>query len=113
MPPSLLITAPDGELPALLRGSFPGAVFATAAQIRAVGIKYGPHVVVLDSADAALVSGLSRDDVRAVAIVARQKVPMMFSRPIVSTVERPVVSAKLVMAIKLAMAELTPKQSAG
>jgi hypothetical protein len=113
MPPSLLITAPDGELPALLRGAFPGAVFATAAQVRAVGIKHGPHVVVLDSVDAALVSGLPRDDIRAVAIVVRQKVPVMFGHPIVASVERPIVSAKLVMAIKLAMAELTPRSGVG
>ena len=65
-------------------------------------------VVVLDAADASLVTGLMRKDVRAVAVVTRQKVPVMFSRPIVGSVERPLVSTRLVMAIRMAMAELSP-----
>jgi hypothetical protein len=109
VPPSLLVTAHDAELPALLRGSFPGVVFATADQVRAmIRVKPGSLVVLLDAADASLVSGLIRKDVRAVAIVTRQKVPMMFGYPIIASVERPVVSARLLMAINLAMAELGP-----
>lgn len=111
--PSLLVTAPDRELPALLRGSFPGVVFATADEVRvSIRVRPGALVVVLDAADAGLVSGLVRKDVRAVAIVTRQKVPMMFGYPIVASVERPVVSARLLMAIRLAMAELGPPPAA-
>jgi hypothetical protein len=107
--PSLLVTATDAELPALLRGPFPGVVFATADEVRAIiRVKPGSLVILLDAADAGLVSGLVRTDVRAVSIVTRQKVPMMFGYPIVASVERPVVSARLLMAIKLAMAELGP-----
>ena len=111
--PSLFVTAPDAELPALLRGAFPGVAFATVEQVRAIiRVRPGSLVVLLDGADANLVSGLMRNDVRAVAIVTRQKVPMMFGHPIVASVERPVFSAKLLMAIKLAMAELGPPAGA-
>jgi hypothetical protein len=107
--PALLVTAPDSELPAMLRSVFPGVAFATPEQFRAIiKVKPGSLVVVLDGLDAALVAGLVRSDVRAVALVTPQRVPMMFRRPIVITIERPLVAATLVAAIKLAMGELAP-----
>ena len=109
MPPALIVTAPDPELPAMLGAAFPGALFATAEQVRAIiRVKPGAMVVLLNAADASLVSGLMRNDVRAVAVVTRQKVPMMFRRPIVASVERPLISARVLAAIRLAMAELSP-----
>jgi len=93
----------------MLRFSFPGVAFATAEEVRAIiNVKPGAMVVLLDAADAALVMGLLRKDVRAVALVTPQKVPMMFRRPIVAVVERPLYAARVVTAIKLAMAELNP-----
>jgi hypothetical protein len=107
--PALLITAADPELPAMLRFGFPGAVFARPEQVRAIiNVKPGSMVVVLDGADASLVMGLMRKDVRAVALVTPQKVPMMFRRPIVAVVERPLYAPRVITAIKLAIAELTP-----
>jgi len=66
-------------------------------------------VVVLDAADASLVMGLMLRDVRAVALVTPQNVPMMFRRPIVAVVERPLHASRVVPAIKLAVAELSPR----
>jgi len=51
---------------------------------------------------------LMRTDVRAVAVVTPAKVPMMFRRPIVVTVERPLISARVLAALKSAMGELHP-----
>jgi hypothetical protein len=107
--PALLVTARDSELPTMLRSAFPGVAFATPEQFRAIiKVKPGSVVVVLDGLDAGLVSGLARSDVRAVALVTPQTVPMMFRRPIVLTIERPLVAATLVAAIKRAMEELAP-----
>jgi len=93
----------------MLRGTFPGAIFATPEQVRAIiRVNPGPLVLVLDAADASLVSGLMRTDVRAVAVVTPAKVPMMFRRPIVVTVERPLISARVLAALKSAMGELHP-----
>jgi hypothetical protein len=107
--PSLLVTAEDSELPAMLRFSFPEAVFARPEQVRAIiNVKPGSMVVVLDAADVSLVMGLMRRDVRAVALVTPQRAPMMFRRPIVAVVERPLYASRVVTAIKLAVAELSP-----
>jgi len=104
-----LVTAQDPELPALLRPNFPAAIFATADQVRAIiNVKPGPLVIVLDASDAGLVAGLLRKDVRAVAVVTPQRVPIVFRRPIVTFVERPLVSTKVVLAIRLAVTELSP-----
>ena len=97
--PSLIVTAPDPELPELLRAPFPGAVFASAEQVRAIiRVKPGSLVVLLDARDSSLVTGLLRNDVRAVAIVTPQKIPMMFRKPIVATIERPLPPGPLVAA---------------
>lgn len=109
MHPSLLVTAPDPELPAMLRGVFPGVIFAGPEQVRAIiRVKPGPLILVLDGAHASLVSGLVRTDVRAVAVVTPSTVPMMFRRPIVVSVERPLVETKVVAAIRSAMGEVHP-----
>jgi hypothetical protein len=109
MPPALLVTAPDPELPGMLRPHFPGALFATAEQVRAIiGIKPGAMVVLLDAGDTSLVMGLMRKDVRAVAVMTRQPVPMMFRKPVVSALERPLVSTQVLTAVLKAMAELSP-----
>jgi hypothetical protein len=103
------VTAPDPELPAILRSVFQRAVFATADQVRAIiNVKPGAMVVVVDEAQAHLVAGLLRRDVRAIALVTRQAIPVMFRRPIVAVVERPLFASRVVTAIQLAMAELAP-----
>lgn len=105
----MLVTAPDPELPAILRDLFPGAIFATPEQVRAIiRVKPGPLLLVLDAAHASLVSGLIRTDVRGVALVTPSAVPMMFRRPIVVSVERPLVATRVIAAIKSAMGELHP-----
>jgi hypothetical protein len=107
--PSLLVTAPDVELPAMLPTAFPGALFATPEQVRAIiRVKPGPLVLLLDSAHASLVSGLIRTDVRAVAVVTPSAVPMMFRRPIVDSLERPLIATRVIASIKSAMGELRP-----
>jgi hypothetical protein len=93
----------------MLRGAFPGVIFVTPEQVRAIiRVKPGPLVLVLDAAHSSLVSGLLRTDVRAVAVVTPATVPMMFRRPIVVTVERPLIATRVIAALKSAMGELRP-----
>ena len=107
--PSILVTAPDPELPAILRMAFKRTFFATAEQVRAIiSVKPGSIVVVIDEGHTHLVSGLLRKDVRAVALVTPKTVPMIFRRPIVAVIERPLFAPRVVMAIKLALSELGP-----
>ena len=107
--PSILVTAPDPELKAILRLAFVRTFFATAEQVRAIiSVKPGSMVVVIDEGHAHLVSGLLRKDVRAVALVTPKTVPVIFRRPIVAVVERPLFAPQVVTAIKLALSELGP-----
>jgi hypothetical protein len=53
-----------------------------------------------------LVAGLLRKDVRAVAPVRPQKVPMVFRRPIAVVGERPLFESRVVRAVQLVMEEL-------
>ena len=93
MSASLLVTATDGELPAILRGGPQRATFTTAAHLRAVlPIKPGSMVVLLDGSQADLVAGLRRDDVRAVALVTPGPIPVIFHPPVVAVVERPLLA---------------------
>lgn len=109
MTPSILVTASDPELPAILRLAFVRTFFATAEQVRAIiSVKPGSMVVVIDEGHAHLVSGLLRKDVRAVALVTPKTVPVIFRRPIVAVVERPLFAPHVVTAIKLALSELGP-----
>jgi hypothetical protein len=109
MPPSLLVTAPDPELPAMLSGTFQRATFATVEQLRAVlTIKPGSMVIVLDESQAELLVGLRRRDVRAVALVTPKSIPIIFRPPIVAVVERPLRAPQVVAAINQALGELGP-----
>ena len=107
---SLVIAATDAELPAMLRHAFQRCVFTTAEQLRAtIHDKPGPLVIVLDATQADVVVGLNRSDVRAVVLLTPQKVPVVFGKPVVAVVERPLFAPKVLLAIKLALAELTPR----
>jgi hypothetical protein len=107
MATSLLVTAPDGELPAMLKGAFARATFTTAQVLRAVlPVKPGSMVVVLDETQADLVAGLGRTDVRAVALVTPGPIPVIFRRPIVAVVERPLLAARVLAAISQALGDL-------
>jgi hypothetical protein len=106
---SLLVTAPDAELPAMLRGAFQRATFTTREHLRAVlTIKPGRMVIVLDESQTDLVTGLSRTDVRAVALVTPGAIPVVFRRPVVAVVERPLLAARVVAAIHQAFGDLGP-----
>ena len=109
MPASLLVTATDAELPAILRGGPHRATFTTAEHLRAVlPLKPGAMVVVLDESQAHLVAGLPRDDIRAVALVTPGPIPVIFRPPVVAVVERPLLAARLLEAINRALGELRP-----
>jgi hypothetical protein len=104
---SLLITASDRELPAILGGTFQRATFTTAERLRAVlPIKPGAMVIVLDESQADLVAGLGRDDVRAVALVTPGRIPVVFARPVVAVIERPLLASRVVAAVSQALGEL-------
>jgi hypothetical protein len=106
---SLLVTAADGELPAMLKDAFQRATFTTADHLRAVlPIKPGSMVVVLDESQADLVSGLHRNDVRAVALVTPGPIPVIFHPPVVAVVERPLLASRVLAAISKALEELRP-----
>jgi hypothetical protein len=91
----------------MLRDAFQRATFTTADRLRAVlPIKPGSMVVVLDESQADLVSDLPRDDVRAVALVTPGRIPVIFRRPVVAVVERPLLAARVLSAIHKALAEL-------
>ncbi len=107
MATSLLVTAPDAELPAMLRGAFQRTTFTTAEHLRAVlSIKPGAMVILMDETQTALVAGLQRTDVRAVALVTPRPIPVIFRPPVVAVVERPLQSARVVAAILQALGEL-------
>lgn len=107
MSAALLVTAGDAELPAMLQGAFARVVFTTAERLRAVlPFKPGRMVIVLDERQVDLVAGLHRSDVRAVALVTPGPIPVIFSRPVVAVVERPLVSARVLVAIHQALTEL-------
>ena len=109
MSAALLITAADAELPAMLRGVFERATFTRAEHLRAVmAIKPGAMVIVLDGTQADLVVGLRRTDVRAVALVTPGTIPVIFRRPVVAVVERPLRASIVVAAIQQALGELGP-----
>jgi hypothetical protein len=106
---SLLVTAPDAELPGMLKSTFQRAMFTTADHLRAVlSIKPGAMVIVLDESQSDLVTGLRRTDVRAVALVTPGAVPVIFRRPVVAVVERPLKASRLVAAIQQAIGDLGP-----
>jgi len=105
---SLLVTATDGELPAILSGAAQRATFTTPAHLRAVlPLKPGAMVVVLDESQADLVAGLGRSDVRAVALVTPRRIPVIFQRPVVAVVERPLLASRVLAAISKALGELS------
>jgi len=107
MSASLFVTASDGELPALLSGAAQRATFTTAEHLRAVlPLKPGAMVVVLDESQADLVTGLVREDVRAVALVTPKQIPVIFRSPVVAVVERPLLASRLLAAINKALGEL-------
>jgi len=104
---ALLVTAPDVELPAMLKGAFARATFTTAQVLRAVlPVKPGSMVVVLDETQADLVAGQRRSDVRAVALVTPGPIPVIFRRPIVAVVERPLLASRVMAAITQALGDL-------
>jgi hypothetical protein len=104
---SLLVTATDGELPAMLRGAFQRVTFTTERHLRAVmDLKVGSMVIVLDESQADLVTGLHRDDVRAVALVTPGHIPVVFQRPVVAVVERPLLPSRVLAAVNRALGEL-------
>jgi hypothetical protein len=106
---ALLVTAVDAELPAMLRGAFQRTTFTSAEHLRAVlPIKPGSMVIVLDETQADLVTGLRRTDVRAVALVTPGAIPVIFRRPVVAVVERPLRASSVVAAIQQALGELGP-----
>jgi hypothetical protein len=109
MATSLLVTAPDADLPAILRGAFQRATFTTREHLRAVlTIKPGPMVIVLDESQTDLVTGLQRTDVCAVALVTPGAIPVIFRSPVVAVVERPLLAARVVAAIHQAFGALVP-----
>jgi hypothetical protein len=104
---ALLVTAVDAELPGMLKGVFHYARFTNIDDLRAVlAIKPGSMVIVLDHAHASVVSGLHRADVRAVALISAQSIPVIFRTPIIAVVERPLVARHVVEAIRKALTEL-------
>jgi hypothetical protein len=106
---ALLVTAPDVELPAMLKSTFQRAMFTTAGHLRAVlTIKPGAMVIVLDESQSELVTGLRRTDIRAVALVTPGTVPVIFRPPVVAVVERPLQASRLVAAIHQAIGDLGP-----
>jgi len=111
---ALLVTAPDRELPTMLKGAFQRATFTTAERLRAVlTIKPGSMVVVLDESQVELLAGLNRTDVRAVALVTPGAIPVIFRRPVVTVVERPLVASRVVAAIRQALDDFGPEQNPG
>lgn len=69
-------------------------------------IKPGAMVIVLDESQADLVVGLPRDDVRAVALVTPGPIPVIFRKPVVAVVERPLLASRVVAAVSQALGEL-------
>jgi hypothetical protein len=111
---SLLVTAPDPELPAMLRSAFQRVTFTTAERLRAVlPIKPGSMVILLDEGQSDLLTGLRRNDVRAVAVVTPRAIPVIFRRPVVTVVERPLVALHVVAAIERALADFASEQGSG
>lgn len=105
---SLLVTATDGELPAILSGGPQRATFTTAEHLRAVlPLKPGAMVVVLDESQADLVTGLQRSDVRAVALVTAKPIPVIFQAPVIAIVERPLSASRVLAAVNKALGELS------
>jgi hypothetical protein len=111
---SLLVTAPDPELPAMLKSVFQRVTFTTAERLRAVlAIKPGSMVILLDQAQSDLLAGLRRNDVRAVALVTPGTIPVIFRRPVVTVVERPLVALRVVAAIQQALDDFPREQGRG
>lgn len=110
MPAAVLVTAPDPELPAILRKVARRATFTTADSVRAVlGVKPGPIVIILDESQADLVAGLRRTDVRAVVLVTPGSVPVIFRRPIIAVVERPLEHSTVLAGLEQALLDLGPR----
>lgn len=108
---ALLVTATDGELPAILRGGPQRATFTTPEHLRAVlPLKPGAMVVVLDESQADLVAGLPRSDVRAVALVTPGPIPVVFRAPVVAVVERPLLASRVLAAVSKALHDLPPER---
>jgi AmiR/NasT family two-component response regulator len=106
---TLLVTADDQGLPAMLRvgGALPGATFTTPAQLKAaLEYKRGPMVLLLDEAQAQLVTSCPRTDVRAVVIVNPKKVPAVFTEPVMAVIERPLLGSRVVAAVRKALGSL-------
>ena len=104
---SLLVIATDPELPDLLRGTVGRVTFTTAKRLQAViDIKPGPMVILLDETQVELVADLRRMDVRAVAIVTSRAIPILFHRPVVAVLERPLGGARVMAALEQALGEL-------
>jgi len=104
---SLLVIATDPELPELLRDALGRVTFTTAKRLQAViEIKPGPMVILLDETQVDLVADLRRMDVRAVAIVTSRAIPILFHRPVVAVLERPLGGARVVAALEQALGEL-------
>lgn len=104
---SLLVTATDPELPELLKGAVARVTFTTAKRLQAVmSVKPGPMVILLDETQAELVADLQRTDVRAVAIVTAQAIPVVFRHPVVAVLERPLRGTRVMAALEQALGEL-------
>jgi hypothetical protein len=111
---ALLVTAEDQGLAAMLRtaGAVPGATFTTPAQLKvALEYKRGPMVLLLDEAQAPLVTGCQRTDVLAVVIVTPKNVPAVFAKPVMAVIERPLLESRVVAAVRKALGSLQPDPS--